>query len=212
MTAPSSRSPLPVAVLISGGGTTLRNLLEKVRAGTLDIDIRLVISSTAKAGGLAFAAEASVPSLVLTPKQSPTPEAYRDAVFGPCREAGVQLVVMGGFLKHLLIPPDFENRVMNIHPALIPLFCGRGFYGHHVHQAVLDYGCKVSGCTVHFADNQYDHGPIILQRTVPVWDDDTAETLAKRVFQQECDAYPEAIRLFAAGRLRIVGRRVLCQA
>jgi phosphoribosylglycinamide formyltransferase 1 len=129
-------------------------------------------------------------------------------VFQPCREAGVQLVVMGGFLKHVLIPADFEHRVMNIHPGLIPAFCGQGFYGHHVHQAVLDYGAKISGCTVHFADNQYDHGPIILQRTVPVLDDDTPEALAARIFEQECEAYPEAVRLFAEGRLQVDGRRV----
>ncbi|HPM80106.1 MAG TPA: formyltransferase family protein, partial [Candidatus Anammoximicrobium sp.] len=91
---------------------------------------------------------------------------------------------------------------------LIPAFCGQGFYGHHVHQAALDYGVKLSGCTVHFADNQYDHGPIILQRTVPVLDDDTPETLAARIFEQECEAYPEAIRLFAEGRLQVAGRRV----
>lgn len=210
MASPTPPRRLPIAVLISGGGTTFRNLLEKMRAGQLDIDIRLVISSTAKARGLAFATEAAVPTLVLPAKRYPTPEAYRDAVFGPCRAAGVELVVMGGFLKHVLIPPDFENRVMNIHPALIPCFCGQGFFGHHVHQAVLDYGCKVSGCTVHFADNHYDHGPIVLQRTVPVLDDDTAETLAHRVFEQECEAYPEAIRLFAQGRLQVAGRRVLC--
>jgi phosphoribosylglycinamide formyltransferase-1 len=209
MTAQTAPRPLPVAVLISGGGTTLRNLLEKIHAGLLDIEIRLVISSNPQAGGLAFAAQASIPALVLPAKRFPAPEAYRDAVFGPCREVGVELVVMGGFLKHLLIPPDFENRVINIHPALIPAFCGQGFYGQHVHQSVFDYGCKVSGCTVHFADNQYDHGPIILQRTVPVLDDDTSETLAQRVFEQECEAYPEAIRLFAEGRLRIAGRRVL---
>jgi folate-dependent phosphoribosylglycinamide formyltransferase PurN len=115
---------------------------------------------------------------------------------------------MGGFLKHVLIPADFEHRVMNIHPGLIPAFCGQGFYGHHVHQAVLDYGVKISGCTVHFADNQYDHGPIILQRTVPVLDEDTPDTLAARIFEQECEAYPEAVRLFAEGRLQVVGRRV----
>jgi phosphoribosylglycinamide formyltransferase-1 len=199
-----------VAVLISGGGTTLRNLLEKIRAGSLDIEIRLVLSSNPKAAGLAFAAEASIPSLVVQQQHYPTPEMYCEAVFGPCRAAGVQLVVMGGFLKYVPIPPDFEHRVLNIHPALIPAFCGQGFYGHHVHQSVLDYGCKVSGCTVHFADNQYDHGPIVLQRTVPVLDDDTAETLAHRVFEQECEAYPEAIRLFAQNRLHVVGRRVVC--
>ena len=106
------------------------------------------------------------------------------------------------------VPDDFADRVMNIHPALIPAFCGKGFYGHRVHQAALETGVKVCGCTVHFADNVYDHGPIILQRAVPVLDDDTPDTLAARVFEQECEAYPEAIRLFAEGRLRVEGRRV----
>ncbi len=97
---------------------------------------------------------------------------------------------------------------MNIHPALLPAFGGKGMYGHHVHQAVIDTGCKVSGCTVHFADNEYDHGPIILQRVVEVKDDDTPETLAARVFEEEKKAYPQAIKLFAEGRLQIIGRRV----
>jgi phosphoribosylglycinamide formyltransferase 1 len=115
---------------------------------------------------------------------------------------------MGGFLKHVLIPDDFIGKVVNIHPALIPAFCGQGFYGHRVHEAVLEYGAKVSGCTVHFVDNQYDHGPIILQRVVPVMDDDTPDSLAARVFSAECEAYPEALRLIAAGRATIDGRRV----
>ena len=115
---------------------------------------------------------------------------------------------MGGFLQLIAIPDDFRNRVMNIHPSLIPAFCGKGFYGERVHEAVLAMGVKVSGCTVHFTDNEYDHGPIILQRTVEVRDDDTVETLFARVFEQECEAYPEAIRLFAEGRLRVEGRRV----
>jgi len=120
-------------------------------------------------------------------------------------------VCLAGFLQLLTIPEDFAGRVMNIHPALIPAFCGKGFYGHRVHEAVLEAGVKVSGCTVHFADNLYDHGPVIVQRTVPVRDGDTAEVLAARVFEQECEAYPEAIRLFAEGRLQIVGRTVrLC--
>ena len=208
-TLPEPTNPLPLAVLISGGGTTLRNLLERIDAGRLSATVKLVISSSAKAGGLRFAAEASIESLVVSLKDSPSPEAYRDAIFGPCREAGVALVVMGGFLKHVLIPDDFQHRVINIHPALIPAFCGKGYYGHHVHQAVLDYGAKISGCTVHFADNQYDHGPIILQRAVDVLDDDTPETLAARVFAQECEAYPEAIQMIAEGRLKIDGRRVI---
>jgi phosphoribosylglycinamide formyltransferase 1 len=130
-------------------------------------------------------------------------------MFAPCRDAGVELVAMAGFLKHVLIPADFAGRVMNIHPALIPAFCGAGFYGERVHRAALEYGVKVSGCTVHFVDNHYDHGPIILQRTVPVHPDDTPQTLAARVFEQECQAYPEAIRLYAAGRLRIAGRLIV---
>jgi len=115
---------------------------------------------------------------------------------------------MGGFLKRLTIPEDFLNRVTNIHPALLPAFGGEGFYGRRVHEAVLEYGVKITGCTVHFADNQYDHGPIILQKAVPVLDDDTPETLAARVFQAECEAYPEALQLIAEGRLRVEGRRV----
>ena len=115
---------------------------------------------------------------------------------------------MGGFLKRLSIPADFANRVVNIHPALVPSFCGEGFYAHRVHEAVLEYGAKLSGCTVHFADNQYDHGPVILQKAVPVRDDDTPETLAARVFAAECEAYPEALRLIAAGRVSVEGRRV----
>jgi len=97
---------------------------------------------------------------------------------------------------------------VNIHPALIPSFCGKGFYGHHVHEAALAYGVKLSGCTVHFVDNQYDHGPVILQVPVPVLDDDTPDTLADRVFAAECEAYPKALQLLAEGRVRVEGRRV----
>lgn len=208
MSQANQTDPLPVAVLISGGGTTLKNLIRCQQAGDLPVDFRVVVSSNSDAKGMAFAHDAGIPVVVARRADSPTAEHYCEAVFGPCRQHGARLVVMGGFLKHVLIPPDFENRVMNIHPALIPAFCGKGFYGHHVHEAALEYGVKVSGCTVHFADNHYDHGPIILQRTVPVLDDDTPESLAERVFEQECQAYPEAIRLFAAGRLRVEGRRV----
>jgi folate-dependent phosphoribosylglycinamide formyltransferase PurN len=111
-------------------------------------------------------------------------------------------------LSLLEVPAKYENRVMNIHPALLPGFGGKGMYGAKVHQGVIDHGCKVSGCTVHFVDNSYDNGPIIVQRTCPVEDADTAETLAHRVFEEEKIAYPEAIRLFQQGRLKVVGRRV----
>ena len=206
------RQLLRVAVLISGGGTTLKNLLNKIKSDDLPVSIDLVISSSSKAAGLDYARDANIATRVIREREFDTSEAFSDSIFAAIREAEIELVVMGGFLKFVPIPPDFENRVMNIHPGLIPAFCGKGFFGLRVHQAVLDYGAKISGCTVHFVDNQYDHGPIILQRVVEVRDDDTAELLQKRVFEQECEAFPEAIRLYALGRLEVVDRRVLCQS
>jgi formyltetrahydrofolate-dependent phosphoribosylglycinamide formyltransferase len=197
-----------IAVLISGGGTTLKNLIDRVAAGTLPVEIALVVSSHPQAGGLGFAAEAGIPAVVVERKTFDSQDAFSQALFAHCRSAAIDLVVMGGFLKQVTIPDDFAGRVINIHPALIPAFCGKGFYGHHVHEAVLEYGAKLSGCTVHFADNQYDHGPVIMQRAVPVLDDDTPETLAKRVFEAECEVYPEAIALLATGRVTLEGRRV----
>ncbi len=199
---------LQIAVLISGGGTTLKNLIDQQLAGHLDVDFRLVISSHANAGGLAHARAADVATVIVERNKSTTREAFSQTIFQPCRDSSVDLVVMGGFLQHVLIPPDFAGKVINIHPSLIPAFCGRGYYGLRVHQAVLEYGAKVTGCTVHFVDNQYDHGPVILQRPVLVQEDDTAETLAQRVFSAECEAYPEAVRLIAVRRVRLDGRMV----
>lgn len=195
--------PLPIAVLISGGGTTLRNLIAKIREGKLNATIRLVVSSNPVARGLEFAEKAGIKTLVVEKKKELSAEKYSEATFGPCREAGVKIVVMGGFLKHVLIPPDFENRVVNIHPALIPEFCGKGMYGHHVHEAVLAAGAKTSGCTVHFVDNIYDHGPVILQRSVPVLPGDSPETLASRIFEAECEALPEALNLISVGKVSV---------
>ena len=207
MSDPNTR--LPVAVLISGGGTTLKNLLDQIEAGSLSVDIRLVVSSSGKARGLDYAKQAGIDTVVVDKKSCVDVASFRNAVFDPCRQRGVQLVVMAGFLKHVLIPKDFENRVMNIHPGLIPAFCGQGYYGLRVHSAVLEYGAKISGCTVHFVDDEYDHGPIILQRVVDVQNDDTPETLAARVFDAECSAYPQAIQQFADGRIQMDGRRVI---
>jgi phosphoribosylglycinamide formyltransferase-1 len=199
---------LKLAVLISGGGTTLRNLLAKIAAGELDARVESVISSNPKARGLDYAREAGAKTAVIEQQRFASLDAYSQAVFDACRASNCDVVVMAGFLKFVTIPADFESRVVNIHPGLIPAFCGLGFYGHHVHQAVLDYGAKLSGCTVHFVDNQYDHGPIILQRAVAVHDDDTADTLAARVFEAECQAFPEALRLIGGGRIAVEGRRV----
>jgi phosphoribosylglycinamide formyltransferase 1 len=187
--------PLPIAVLISGGGTTLRNLIQKQAEKKIDVDFRLVISSRSDAAGLQIAASASIPSLVVRKLPSESGQEHSARVFDPIRALGVQYVIMGGYLQHVLIPDDFENRVINIHPSLIPAFCGKGMYGLKVHQAAIDFGVRVSGCTVHFVDNQYDHGPIILQKTCEVLKEDTAESLQQRVFSLECEALPEAIRL-----------------
>lgn len=183
------------------------NLLQEIQAERLPVDVRLVIASR-NCGGLDKARAGRIESHLLRPRDFAAVESFSAAVFDRVRDSGSALVVLGGFLSRLVIPDDFAGRVMNIHPALIPAFCGQGMYGHHVHEAVLARGVKVSGCTVHFCDNEYDHGPIILQRCVPVIDEDTPETLQARVFEAECQAYPEAIRLFAAGRLQIVGRSV----
>jgi phosphoribosylglycinamide formyltransferase-1 len=203
---------MKLAVLISGSGRTLKNFIDLAAEDQLPVDIRLVISSTEKAGGLKFAEEARIPTKIICrdqfAKDAAGDAAYGDAVFAACRGAGVDYVAMAGFLKLAPVPADFAGRVVNIHPALIPSFCGHGMYGHHVHQAVLDAGVKVTGCTVHFVDNEYDCGPIIWQQPVPVFDDDTADTLAKRVFEAEKEAYPHVLKLLAAGRVQLDGRRV----
>ncbi len=199
---------LCLAVLLSGSGTTLQNLLDRSTAGRLPARIVQVVASRADAYGLERARQAGVPAAAVERKACGSREEFSRSIFDLCRRAGADLVCMAGFLQLLVIPDDFMGRILNIHPSLIPAFCGKGFYGHHVHEAVLEYGAKVSGCTVHFTDNVYDHGPIVLQRVVPVLEGDTPNTLAARVFAEESEAYPEAIRLFANGRLRIEGRRV----
>jgi phosphoribosylglycinamide formyltransferase 1 len=205
---PIASSPIRLAVLLSGSGTTLQNLLDRTAEGRLQAKVNLVVSSSAEALGLERGKRAGIATAVVERKEFSSREDFSHRVFNLCREAGVDLVCLAGFLQLLVIPDDFNQRVLNIHPSLIPAFCGKGYYGHRVHEAVLAYGAKVTGCTVHFADNQYDHGPILLQRPVPVLNDDTPDTLAARVFAQECEAYPEAIRLIAEGRIRVEGRRV----
>ncbi|MHB8901827.1 MAG: phosphoribosylglycinamide formyltransferase [Thermoguttaceae bacterium] len=208
MAQSGSRKRLAIAVLISGTGRTLQNINRRVADGALDVDVRLVIASTPAATGVRFAADAAAPGLVLVRKDYPSDQAYGEAIFAACRQAGAELVVLAGWLKLLVIPDDFRNRVVNIHPALIPAFCGKGYYGHHVHQAAIDYGVKLTGCTVHFVDHQYDHGPVILQMAVPVSHDDSADSLADRVFQAECQAYPQALQWIAEGRVVVDGRIV----
>jgi len=205
-------SGFPIAVLISGGGTTLKNLIQWQRLGELGVEFALVISSSAKAKGLDFAREASIPYEVVSRKCFNDGDSHSEAVFGLCRKHTVKLVVMGGYLELLKIPADFENRVTNIHPSLIPAFCGQGFYGERVHNAVIEMGAKLTGCTVHFVDNQFDHGPIIAQRACSVLDCDTSESVQRRVAQLEFQLYPEAIDAIARGRVTVEGRKVIVRA
>lgn len=200
--------PLKVAVLLSGSGTTLQNLIDQSRSGQLPIEIVLAIADRAGTGGIERAAAAGIPTELVLRNQCACLTDFSTRVFGWIRQFKADLVIMGGFLRLVQVPEDYENKVMNIHPALIPAFCGKGFHGLHVHRQVIESGNKITGCTVHFADNVYDHGPIIMQCPVPVLEDDTPETLMKRVYEEECKAYPEAIRLFARGKIKVEGRKV----
>lgn len=207
-TTGANPNELRLAVLISGTGRTLENLITLCRRGELPARIVKVISSRPNVRGNEIAEAAGIPLTVLPRRKFASTEVFSAAIYDALLPMEIDLVVMAGFLCKINVHPKFEGRIMNIHPSLLPLFGGKGLYGDRVHQAVLDSGMKVSGCTVHFVDESYDDGPIIAQSTVPVLDDDTSSTLAARVFLEEVRVYPEAIRLFAEGRLRIEGRRV----
>ena len=185
---------ISLAVLISGSGRTLQNFIQEIATGRLDAKIAVVVSSSIKAGGNEIARNAGIPLSVV---ESKTPE-FSDAVTEALEPYDPDLVLLAGFLHLWKFPAAYEGRVLNIHPALLPDFGGKGMYGDRVHEAVLKSGAKESGCTVHIADLRYDRGPIILQRRVPVLPRDTHATLASRVFAEELIAYPEAVRKVAA--------------
>jgi len=190
----TAENPARLAVLLSGSGRSLQNLAEHIEAGELPARIELVISSRRKAFGLQRAEKFGLPRLVLRPRDFASVAEYSAAVFDEIRARRIDFVCLMGFLSLLRLPDDYEMRVLNIHPALLPEFGGKGMYGHHVHDAVLAAGRKESGCTVHWCTNEYDSGPIILQRRCPVLPADTADALAARVFEQEKIAYIEALR------------------
>jgi len=198
-----NKKPLRLGVLISGGGTTLINILEYIKQGDLNAEVALVISSRSTVAGVERAKKAGLDVKIIRKKDYPDIDSFSQGLENQLLAANIDLVVQGGWLCLWKIPQRYINRVMNIHPALLPSFGGKGMWGHHVHEAVLKAGCKISGCTVHFCTNEYDAGPIIVQRTCPVEETDTPDTLAKRVFEQECIAYPRAIKLFADDRLRV---------
>ncbi|MBI3783921.1 MAG: phosphoribosylglycinamide formyltransferase [Deltaproteobacteria bacterium] len=201
--------PVHLAILLSGGGTTLQNFIDCIAEERLAAKITLVVASRSDAGGIVRAERATIPTALLPRKQFDSVDSFNDAIHAELQRHDVDLIVLAGFLSPFQLRGCYQHRVMNIHPAIIPAFSGKGFYGARVHQAVIESGAKLSGCTVHFADDEYDNGPIILQGTVPVLDDDTPETLAERVHRLENELYPQAVRFWAEGRLRIAGRRVV---
>jgi phosphoribosylglycinamide formyltransferase-1 len=196
-----------VAVLLSGEGTTFENLVRERDAGRLDVEFAVVISSRPGAGGLERARRAGVPAEVVERRRFADDKSFNDALHAVLDEYRPGLVVLAGFLCKLEMR-GYAGRVINVHPSLIPAFCGAGFYGERVHRAVLESGVKLTGATVHFCDDQYDTGPIILQAAVPVEEGDDVHSLAARVQLAERELYPRAIQLFAQGRLRIEGGRV----
>lgn len=199
---------LKLAVLLSGSGRTLENFQQLIEQGSLAARIAIVISSKPDAYGLQRARQHGLDAVAISRKDYDSLTAFNDAINDVLSRYDIDLVVLAGFLSLYRPPPHLADRVMNIHPALLPAFGGKGLYGDRVHRAVIASGAKISGCTVHFADAHYDQGPIILQKVVAVEDDDTVESLAARVFDAECELYPKAIQLYAENRLEIKNRRV----
>ncbi len=206
----TKKSPLSVAVLVSGTGSNLVSIYNEIQNGHLNAKIALVISNKSTAGGLMFARENNIAAIHISPNQYDDMATYTEELLNLLKDHQVELVVLAGYLK--IIPTAvvqmYKNKIINIHPALLPSFGGKGLYGKHVHQAVLDYGCKVSGATVHIVDEEYDTGGPVIQECVPVLDDDTVETLASRVLEIEHKILPKSIQLFADGKISIQGRKV----
>jgi phosphoribosylglycinamide formyltransferase-1 len=202
-----------IAVLVSGGGTNLQALIDAEKNGQIkNGKLSLVLSSTPNAYALERAADAGIDTCTVNRKDYKNRLAFTEAVLSELQINDIGLVVLAGFL-YILSPvftQVFENRVINVHPDLIPAFCGDGFYGLHVHERILDYGVKLTGATVHFVNEETDGGPIILQKSVEVLDDDTPGTLQQRVMRKaEWVILPQAVSLFCEGRLQVVGRKVL---
>lgn len=201
-----------IAVLVSGQGrgSNLQAIIDACKDGRIDGQVSVVIGTKGDAPAMDRARDNGITAVEVRPKSFNSDDEYAARLVEALNEHKTDLVCLAGYMR--ILPSKVINayrwRIMNIHPGLIPLFCGKGMYGHHVHQSAVEYGVKVSGCTVHFVDEDYDTGPIIIQKCVPVEEGDTADTLAARVLVQEHKAYPEAIQLFAEGRLTVEGRVV----
>lgn len=191
----------PIAVLVSGGGRSLENLARLAQSGELPVEIRLVLSDRPGVLALERAERLGLHHEVVPPPPEGGPAAFSAEVFAAVERRGCELVVLAGFLRLLPLPERWRGRVLNVHPSLLPAFGGKGYYGERVHRAVLERGVQYTGCTVHLVDDEYDHGPILVQRCIPVLPGETAESLAARVFEEEKLALPEAIRRWIAREL-----------
>jgi len=200
---------LNLAVLCSGGGTNLQALIDAVENGELSAEIKIVISNNSNAFALERARKHNISGLHLSHKQFATPEEFDQRLLNVLRENQIDMIVLAGYMKMLssTIIRAYKNRILNIHPALLPHFGGPGMYGMHVHEAVIKSGVKITGVTVHIVDEVYDHGAIVMQKPVEVKDDDTPESLAERVLKVEHDTYKKAVQLFAEERVEIRDNR-----
>jgi formyltetrahydrofolate-dependent phosphoribosylglycinamide formyltransferase len=201
-----------IAVLVSGQGrgSNMQSIVDACASGQIDGEVAVVIGVKEDAPAIERATSAGVETVVIDPKDFGNADDYNEALLDVLKEREIDLICLAGYMRMLgqSIIDTFRNRIMNVHPALIPCFAGKGMFGHHVHEAAIKRGVKISGCTVHFVDENYDEGPIILQTVVPVEDDDTPDDLAARILPEEHKTYARAIALFAEGRLEVVDRRV----
>jgi len=203
---------LKIGVLASGNGTNLQAIIDKSKNGQIPVRVAVVISDR-NAFALRRARDHNIPAYIVKPGEYDSQREYEQQMVDILKKHGSELVVLSGFMK-ILSPhfiDSFKGRIINIHPSLIPAFCGKGFYGMKVHEAVIDYGVKITGATVHFVDENVDSGPIIIQKAVAVEDSDTPETIAQKVHEIEHEILPEALKLFAQGKLKVIGRRVFIE-
>jgi len=204
--------PIRIAVMVSGQGrgTNMQAIIDACRSGKVNGEVALVIGVKDDAPAMERASSQGIPTTAISPKTYTSAEDYDNAVFNALQSSSIDLICLAGYMRVLgqNVVDAYRDRIMNVHPALIPSFCGKGMYGHHVHEAVIARGVRFTGVTVHFVDEDYDTGPIILQSIVPVEQDDTPDTLAARVLISEHQTYTDAIALFAQGRVRVVDRKV----
>ena len=198
-----------LAVFVSGKGTNLLNIIKRNKEGFLRSEISLVVSNH-ECEAIEKSRSAGIRTKILDPRSLENETEFGNLLLEVLRKNQIEFIVLAGFLKMIpeVVVKAFQNKIINVHPALLPSFGGKGMYGMKVHQSVIDYGCKVSGATVHLVDSEYDRGPVVLQRCVPISDDDTPETLASKIHQLEYELLPEAIRLFEENLVKVEGRKV----